>query len=88
MTIQITDIPEGQKLSRITVDFDNGIPKTSIQMTSAAEGENGAGENGTPLDLEFLNAKPQVSQEIVEKPVIKDKKRTTNVASSMQNLKI
>lgn len=83
MTIQITDIPEGQKLSRITVDFDNGIPKTSIQMTSAAEGENGA-----PLDLEFLNAKPQVSQEIVEKPVIKDKKRTTNVASSMQNLKI
>ena len=81
MLIEIRDIPEGQKLSRITVDFDNGLPKTSIQVTESES-------NDVPIDMNFANAKLSVSQEIVEKPVIKDKKREIKVANTMQNLKI
>ena len=80
MRIEITDLPPNQKLSRITVDFDNGIPKTSIQTTEV--------EDATPIDTSFANAKLSVSQEVVEKPVIKDKKREIKVAETMQNLKI
>lgn len=80
MLIEIRDIPEGQKLSRITVDFDNGTPKTSIQVTES--------NDSTPIDMSFANAKVSVPQDIVEKPVIKDKKRDIKVAETMQNLKI
>lgn len=80
MRIEITDLPPNQKLSRITVDFDNGVPRTSIQVSET--------ETSTPIDMDFANAKLSVSQEVVEKPVIKDKKRDIKVAETMQNLKI
>lgn len=80
MRIEITDLPPNQKLARITVDFDNGVPKTSIQTTES--------EDFTPIDMNLANAELSVSQEIVEKPVIKDKKRGIKVAETMQNLKI
>lgn len=86
MIIEITDIPAGQKLSRITVDFDNGNPSTSIQLSNNKNGSYE--ENPIAIDYGFADAKSQVSQEIVEKPVIPDKEREIKVADNMQNLSI
>lgn len=85
MKIEILDIPEGQKLSKIVIDFDNGIPKTRI---STSDSNNNYNTDSTQIDMDFANAKASVSQEIVEKPVIKDKKREIKVANNMQNLSI
>lgn len=40
------------------------------------------------IDLSESKEQAQVSQEIVEKPVIPDRKRETKVSSTMQNLSI
>jgi hypothetical protein len=86
MIIEITDIPAGQKLSRITVDFDNGNPSTSIQLSN----NKNSSYDDSPIEIDygFADAKSQVSQDIVEKPVIPDKEREIKVSPSMQNLSI
>lgn len=83
MKIEILDIPEGQKLSKIIIDFDNGVPKTRISTSEIGYSEP---NRDSAIDMDFANAKASVSQEIVEKPIIEDKKRDIKVASSMQNL--
>lgn len=87
MIIEIREIPEGQKLSRITVDFDNGAPKTTIQTTPKSQ-KSAKQEYGTAIDFSTLGD-IKVSQEIVEKPKVPDTKdRKISVAAGMQNLKI
>lgn len=89
MIIEIKEIPEGQKLSRITVDFDNGIPKTSIHTTSGGKvAKPSKSEDSTAIDFGTLGD-IKVSQEIVEKPKVPETKdRKISVAAGMQNLKI
>lgn len=85
MIIEIREIPEGQKLSRITVDFDNGAPKTTIQTTPKSKAKS---EDSTAIDFSTLGD-IKVSQEIVEKPKVPETKdRKISVAAGMQNLKI
>ena len=84
MTIQILDIPEGQKLARITVDFDNGVPQVFTQYSNNPKQE----ESGTAIDFSTLGD-VSVSQEVVEKPEIPDhKERKIKVSPSMQGLTI
>lgn len=86
--VNISDLPDNQKLSRITVDFDNGEPRVStqtIRKTRKSEDSKDAKESGTAIDFSTLGDL-QVSQEVVEKPVIPDKERPVSVASGMQNL--
>ena len=45
-------------------------------------------DNVEYIDLSESKEQTQVSQEIVEKPVIPDRKRETKVSSTMQNLSI
>ena len=45
-------------------------------------------DNVEYIDLSESKEQSQVSQEIVEKPVIPDRKRETKVSSTMQNLSI
>ena len=45
-------------------------------------------DNVEYIDLSESKEQAQVSQEIVEKPVIPDRKRETKVSSTMQNLSI
>lgn len=88
MIIEIKEIPEGQKLSRITVDFDNGIPKTSIHTTSGGRVAKSKESESTAIDFSTLGD-IKVSQEIVEKPKVPETKdRKISVAAGMQNLKI
>lgn len=86
MIIEIRDIPENSKISKIVVDFDNGTPKTTV-LTNQTSKKSQKEPDGPALDLDYLNAE-SVSQEIVKKPEIPDKKREIKVSSSMQNLKI
>lgn len=86
MIIEIRDIPQNSKISKIVVDFDNGNPKTTIVGSNEKAETNNYDNQG--LDLEFLNQGTPVSQEVVEKPVIQDKKREIKVSPNMQNLKI
>lgn len=83
MTIQILDLPDGAKLSKITVEFDNGKPVISTQTT-------GSQQSDIPQAIDFSTLGDiQVSQEVVEKPEIPDiEKRTVKVAQNMQNLQI
>lgn len=83
MIIEIRDIPQNSKISKIVVDFDNGTPKTTL-VSSNGETNNYESE----LDLNFLNQGTPVSQEVVEKPKIPEKKREIKVSPNMQNLKI
>ena len=50
--------------------------------------ENQTQDNVEYIDLSETKEQAQVSQEIVEKPVIPDRKRETKVSSTMQNLSI
>ena len=50
--------------------------------------EHQAQDNVEYIDLSESKEQTQVSQEIVEKPVIPDRKRETKVSSTMQNLSI
>ena len=50
--------------------------------------ENQTQDNVEYIDLSESKEQAQVSQEIVEKPVIPDRKRETKVSSTMQNLSI
>lgn len=87
MIIEIREIPEGQKLSRITVDFDNGSPKTTIQTTPKSQ-KSAKSEDSTAIDFSTLGD-IKVSQEIVEKPKVPETKdRKISVAAGLQNLKI
>lgn len=87
MIIEIREIPEGQKLSRITVDFDNGAPKTTIQTTPKSQ-KPAKQEDSTAIDFSTLGD-IKVSQEIVEKPKVPDvKDRKISISQNMQNLKI
>lgn len=83
MIIEIRDIPQNSKISKIVVDFDNGSPKTTIV---GSKEENT--EYDSELDLNFLNQNTPVPQEVVEKPQIPEKKREIKVSPNMQNLKI
>lgn len=87
--VLIDDLPQGQKLSRITVDFDNGVPKTSIHSTSGGKvAKSTKQEDSTAIDFSTLGD-IKVSQEIVEKPEVPDvKDRKISISQNMQNLKI
>ena len=72
--VLIDDLPPNQQLSRITVDFDNGIPKTSIHSTSGGKSQKSAkSEDSTAIDFSTLGD-IKVSQEIVEKPKVPETK--------------
>lgn len=92
MIIEIREIPEGQKLSRITVDFDNGAPKTTIQTSQTSQdGKSGKSQNAEPAQaIDFTTLGDiKVSQDVVEKPKVPDiKDRQIKVSQGMQNLKI
>lgn len=86
--VLIDDLPPNQQLSRITVDFDNGIPKTSIHSTSGGKSAKAKSEDSTAIDFSTLGD-IKVSQEIVEKPKVPETKdRKISVAAGLQNLKI
>lgn len=84
MVIEIREIPDGQKLSRITVDFDNGEPRVSTQTIRKSKSKEPEPES-TAIDFSTLGDL-KVSQEVVEKPVIEDKERPVNVSQNMQGL--
>lgn len=88
MVIEIREIPDGQKLSRITVDFDNGEPRVSTQTIRKTRKSEDTKESGTAIDFSTLGDL-KVSQDIVEKPEIPDTgDRKIKVVESMQNLRI
>ena len=97
----IINIDSIEKIRKIVIEFDSNDqePETPIinnvnkVKTKSLESnkvhlkqENQ--DNVEYIDLSEPKEQAQVSQEIVEKPVIPDRKRETKVSSTMQNLSI
>lgn len=63
-------------------------PKTKKSDVSEITDNTETSENEIPLDLNFGNKKPSISNEIIEKPVIPDIVGEPNIAEGMQDLEI
>lgn len=86
MIIEIKDIAINVK--KITLEFDNnGETQTSVEVNESNNIKFTENENYSSLDLNFGNSQT-VSQEIIEKPEIPDKKRDVKISETMQGLKI
>lgn len=97
----IINIDSIEKIRKIVIEFDSNDQEPETQIinnvnkvkTKSLESnkvhlkqENQ--DNVEYIDLSEPKEQAQVSQEIVEKPVIPDRKRETKVSSTMQNLSI
>ena len=100
----IINIDSIEKIRKIVIEFDSNDQELEIQNSQNTKGIKtktfGSAEsnkvhvkqehqdNVEYIDLSESKEQAQVSQEIVEKPVIPDRKRETKVSSTMQNLSI
>ncbi len=86
MIIEIKDIAINVK--KITLEFDNnGEAQTSVEVNESNNIKFTENETHNSLDLNFGNSQT-ISQEIIEKPKIPDKKRDVKISETMQGLKI
>ena len=100
----IINIDSIEKIRKIVIEFDSNDQEPDSQNTKDIKTKSfgSTGSNRVHLKQEYNehnddkveyidlseNKTSQVSQEIVEKPVIPDRKRETKVSSTMQNLSI
>ena len=100
----IINIDSIEKIRKIVIEFDSNDQEADSQNNQNTKGIKtktfGSAEsnkvhlkqenqdNVEYIDLSESKEQAQVSQEIVEKPVIPDRKRETKVSSTMQNLSI
>lgn len=100
----IINIDSIEKIRKIVIEFDSNDQEADSQNNQNPKGIKtktfGSAEsnkvhlkqehqdNVEYIDLSETKEQAQVSQEIVEKPVIPDRKRETKVSSTMQNLSI
>lgn len=100
----IINIDETKRIKRLVIEFNDDLddideidispklnkskskPKKSVANETPDVVENA--ENEIPLDLNFGNKKPSISNEIIEKPVIPDIVGEPNIAEGMQDLEI
>lgn len=99
----IINIDSIEKIRKIVIEFDSNDQEIDSQnnqntkdIKTKSFGSNRVHlkqeyqtqDNVEYIDLSESKEQAQVSQEIVEKPVIPDRKRETKVSSTMQNLSI
>ena len=100
----IINIDSIEKIRKIVIEFDSNDQEVDSQNNQNTKGiktktfgstesnkvhlKQEHQDNVEYIDLSESKEQAQVSQEIVEKPVIPDRKRETKVSSTMQNLSI
>ena len=99
----IINIDSIEKIRKIVIEFDSDDQEADSQNTKDIKTKSNRSTESNKvhtkqeyqprdgaeyIDLSETKEQSQVSQEIVEKPVIPDRKRETKVSSTMQNLSI
>ena len=81
---QETDFQNNQNTKDIKTKSDRSLGSNRVHLKQEYQTQ----DNVEYIDLSESKEQARVSQEIVEKPVIPDRKRETKVSSTMQNLSI